>query len=109
MLGRLRMSVNECIQEYRDFARQAFSRKSMRIFSSNAQFGPVLSAGNLESAMKLIIRKHCVEEGCRKRREKNQSTVQTCPHENALFQDRTCTKTYVSNPTQNYAGKAYIS
>ncbi|KAL1997361.1 hypothetical protein VTN49DRAFT_3963 [Thermomyces lanuginosus] len=95
MLGRLRMSVNECIQEYRDFARQAFSRKSMRIFSSNAQFGPVLSAGNLESAMKLIIRKHCVEEGCRKRREKNQSTVQTCPHENALFQDRTCTKTVV--------------
>lgn len=83
------MTIDECIKEYREFARMAFIPKSMRITTQNA-----FSAARLEGAIKSTIRKFCVEQECKSRRNQGLSTADTCSHENILFRDSTCTKTY---------------
>lgn len=113
MLGRLHMTVDECIQAYRDLAKSAFSLKSRSkspsrfkqkmasMFTTRstldilASSSPMFSAVCLENAVKLVIKSFCVEAECKSRREKGLSTAGTCPHENMLFRDKTCTKTYV--------------
>lgn len=106
------MTVNECIEAYRDLARQAFSSEFSSSSSRNlqkvesmftlkstsdtlVQSDSTFSAGRLEHAMKLTIKTYCAEAECKRRRENGQSTSRTCPHENMLFRDRTCKKTYV--------------
>lgn len=115
MLGRLHMKVDECIRAYRDLTREAFRptpvRKIRRLLGT--MFAPkttttVFSATSLENAVKLAIRKFCVEEECRSRRDQGQSTAETCPHENMLFRDGTCTKTYVNCNLRNFWKQAYI-
>lgn len=51
MLGRLRMSVDECIEEYTALSEMIFSRKKPPL--SRERFYPE----NLESAIKCVIRK----------------------------------------------------
>jgi len=109
------MSVEECIKAYRDIAKSAFSLKSTpenqskfrrklvsKFMSRSARdvsmsTSPAFSAKNLENAMKSVIRSFCVEADCRARRENGQSTAGTCPHEDMLYRNENCTKTYVSN------------
>ncbi|KAL1978248.1 hypothetical protein VTN31DRAFT_1107 [Thermomyces dupontii] len=113
MLGRLRMTVDECIRAYRDLAKRAFSwesspsspckfrRKVATIFTSKSisdvriSSSSMFSARCLEDAMKLIVKTFCVEAECKSRRQRGKSTARTCPHENMLFRDKTCTKTVV--------------
>ncbi|KAL1976590.1 hypothetical protein VTN31DRAFT_2872 [Thermomyces dupontii] len=120
MLGRLRMTVDECIRAYRDLGKRAFSwesppsslrkfrRKVATIFTSMSTPDVLISSSSmfsarcLEDAMKLIVKTFCVEAECKSRRQRGQSTARTCPHENMLFRDKTCTKTYVSNRTREF-------
>ncbi|KAL1992613.1 hypothetical protein VTN49DRAFT_4645 [Thermomyces lanuginosus] len=100
MLGRLQMTIDDCIKEYREFARQAFTPKSWPKSASTATLESTFSAKRLEGAIKSMIRKFCPEEECKSRRKRNLSTTQTCPHENMRFRDKTCTKTVVLATTK---------
>ncbi|TPX14110.1 uncharacterized protein E0L32_000504 [Thyridium curvatum] len=92
MLGRLKMTVNECIQAYRKLAEQAFTPKKGRIpYSSHGAF----SATALEDAIKQAIRESCVEAECVAQRTRGDSTEKTCPHSEMKFRDKSCTKTVV--------------
>ncbi|KAL1995554.1 hypothetical protein VTN49DRAFT_1741 [Thermomyces lanuginosus] len=93
MLGRLGMTVNECIREYREFARQAFTPDSTCMTTSNSPSEPTFSVGRFEDAIKSTIRKFC--PNCKGHLKNGHSAVQICPHENMLFRDETCTKTVV--------------
>ncbi|KAL1974928.1 hypothetical protein VTN31DRAFT_5132 [Thermomyces dupontii] len=113
MLGKLHMTVNECIQAYRDLAKRAFSlkprskspsrfnQKMSSMFTSRSTLdiptssSSMFSAMCLEDALKSVIRSFCVEAECKSRRDQGQLTVGTCPHEDMLFRDKTCTKTAV--------------
>ena len=114
MLGRLYMTVDECIQAYRDLAKRAFTlnprskspsrfkQKMASMFTAKSTLdilssSPMFSARCLEDAMKAVIKSFCVETECKNRRDQGQSTVGTCPHEGMLFRDKTCTKTYASH------------
>lgn len=91
------MTVDECIQAYRDFVRQAFTQESMRKPTSSASVGPAFSGRRLEDAIKSTIRRFCIEGECKVRRNNgDRSTAHTCPHVDLLFRDDTCTKTYVT-------------
>jgi hypothetical protein len=92
MLGRLGMTVDECIRAYREVAQQAFTPKRSTIFPA-APTG-AFSAKALESAIKKTVRKFCVESECAARRSQDLSTTETCPHSEMEFRDRLCAKTY---------------
>lgn len=98
MLGRLSMTVDECIRAYRSLAQQAFTPKRTSIF--HAWLSGSFSASALEDAIKRTIREFCVEPECKARRNKGRPTVDTCGHSDALFQSKECTKTYVVDPMQ---------
>lgn len=95
MLGMLGMTINECMQAYREFASQVFTRESTSNSTMAIPFGPVFSAGCLEDAIKSTIKKYCPENECKDRRHGDLSTAAACPHQNMPFRDGTCTKTYV--------------
>jgi hypothetical protein len=82
MLGRLQMSVDECIREYKEMAKEAFTRK--RGLQFPARPTGAFSASALEKALKTVIAKQCKEEGCSDR---------SCQHTDKLFRDDTCCKT----------------
>ncbi|KAL1994544.1 hypothetical protein VTN49DRAFT_2014 [Thermomyces lanuginosus] len=120
MLGRLRMTIDECIKEYRDFARQAFTAKSTlkskvkiaSIFTprlasdaSISVLSGVLCHGPRE-CHEVIIKEFFVEEQCKRRRDQGESTAETCPHEGMPFQDRTCTKAVVLAIAKDNVGAA---
>ena len=127
MLGRLRMTVDECIQAYRDLAKRAFSwesspsssrkfkQKVATIFTSKSTSDAPISSSSmfsarcLEDAIKSIVKTFCVEAECKSRRDQGQPTTRTCPHENMLFRDKTCTKTYVSNCACETIKVAHVS
>lgn len=44
------MTIDECIKEYRDFARQAFTQKPMQTAVSENSFVPTFSADRLRDA-----------------------------------------------------------
>jgi hypothetical protein len=93
MLGRLGMTVDECIRAYRMVAQLAFTPKRTSILP-----GPptgAFSAKALEAAIKQVIREYCVESECVSRRFQDRSTVGTCPHSEMIYRDASCTKTYV--------------
>lgn len=93
MLGRLGMTVDECIRAYRKVAQQAFTPKwkSLLTLPSSGSF----SAKAFESAIKNIVKEFCIEAQCVARRREGHSTVETCPHSETGFQNMECTKTYV--------------
>lgn len=92
MLGRLRMSVNECIRAYKRVAQRAFTPKPKgRLpMPPKGEF----SATALEEVIKETIREFCAEAECVAERHRGQSTATSCPHTEAVLYDSTCTKTY---------------
>ena len=94
MLGRLGMTVDECIKAYRKVAAQAFTPKQK--FKPPASPSGDFSAKKLEAAIKKTVREYCRDAECVEQRKRGGSTSETCQHENMLFRDELCTKTYVS-------------
>ncbi|KAJ5243803.1 hypothetical protein N7489_003899 [Penicillium chrysogenum] len=93
MLGRLRMTVDECIRAYRQVAQQAFSLKRTSIFPAPPT--GAFSAKALENAMKQIVREYCTDIDCKNRRELGHATINTCSHSDIPFRDHACKKTVV--------------
>ncbi|KAI1118120.1 acyl transferase/acyl hydrolase/lysophospholipase [Nemania sp. NC0429] len=93
MLGRLRMTVDECIRAYDKLGQAAFTPKRTSIFPASPS--GAYSARALESAIKQTIREFCQELACVDKRNRGDSTVDSCPHEDAEFRDPSCTKTVV--------------
>ncbi|CAI7601639.1 unnamed protein product [Penicillium glandicola] len=93
MIGRLDMTVDECIRAYGKLAAQAFTPKPVSFLPTPAK--PAFSAKALEDAMKQIVTEYCMDIECVTRRRKYDTTVDTCPHSNMAFQDHTCKKTAV--------------
>jgi hypothetical protein len=85
MLGRLQMSVDECIKAYKAMAAKAFTPKSG--FHLPARPGGVFSTSALEQAIKQVIKDECKEASCRENKG--------CPHADKLFRNSECCKTYV--------------
>ncbi|KAJ2988984.1 hypothetical protein NUW58_g3700 [Xylaria curta] len=93
MLGRLGMTVDECIRAYENVGRAAFTPKLTLL-----PFAPpkgAFSATALEAAVKKVVKDNCTEAQCVTQRRQGQPTVDTCPHEDLGFRDTTCTKTVV--------------
>lgn len=86
MLGRLEMSVEDCIKTYRSFAERAFTPKR-RILSLPASPNGAYSALALEIAMKDVVKTQCRNINC--------TNLQTCTHGDEPFQDDSCVKTVV--------------
>ncbi|TRX89188.1 hypothetical protein FHL15_009886 [Xylaria flabelliformis] len=93
MLGRLGMTVDQCIQAYDRVAQTAFTPKRTS-FIPAAPRG-AYSAQALEAAIKQTVKEFCVESPCIDQRHQGRSTVESCPHENAGFRSASCTKTAV--------------
>ena len=74
MLGRLRMSLDECINEYVDLSRKVFSDRKR---ASKEMF----EASNLEAAIKSVIKKKLGKD------------MQDAPLEDPL--DEECCRTYL--------------
>ena len=92
MLGRLGMTVDQCIRAYKKVAQQAFTPKRTSFLP--APPAGAFSAKALEAAIKQTIRELCVESQCVARRSKGDSTAEACPHSEIAFRDGSCTKTY---------------
>jgi hypothetical protein len=82
MLGRLQMSVDECIQKYKKVAKQAFTPRA--IWQAPARPTGTFSASALEDAIKQVIADQCKEEACR---------GGPCQDTGMLFRDGACCKT----------------
>ncbi|KAI1735667.1 acyl transferase/acyl hydrolase/lysophospholipase [Xylaria scruposa] len=93
MLGRLGMTVDQCIQAYDRVAQTAFTPKRTS-FIPGAPKG-AYSAQALEHAIKQTVKEFCVEWPCIDQRRQGRSTVESCPHEEAEFRSPSCTKTAV--------------
>ncbi|KAJ5808734.1 hypothetical protein N7474_010003 [Penicillium riverlandense] len=94
MLGRLGMTVDECIRAYRKVAQQAFTPKRSASFLPAPPKG-AFSAQALESAIKQTVREFCPETECVSRRREDRPTTDSCPHTDLAFRDQKCTKTVV--------------
>ncbi|KAI1125085.1 acyl transferase/acyl hydrolase/lysophospholipase [Nemania abortiva] len=93
MLGRLGMTVDECIRAYDTVAQAAFTPKRTSILPGSPK--GAFSAQALEQVIKQTVRRFCVESPCIDQRSQGQSTVESCPHENAELRNPSCTKTVV--------------
>lgn len=92
MLGRMGMTVDECIRAYKEVAKQAFTPKRKLLPASPSG---AFSATQLEVAIKQMVRKHCTHPTCVEERDQGTSTTKTCPHDGAHFRHGSCTKTVV--------------
>ncbi|KAJ5781110.1 hypothetical protein N7457_006270 [Penicillium paradoxum] len=92
MLGRLRMSVDECIRAYKKVARQAFTPKRNAILPARSK--GAFSAQALEEAIKQTVRDFCTDKECVARRSEGLPKG-SCQHSNLPFRDQACTKTVV--------------
>ncbi|KAL5627887.1 hypothetical protein BROUX41_002635 [Berkeleyomyces rouxiae] len=92
MLGRLGMSVHDCIQAFGNLMRDAFVSKR-NILTKSPLGGS--SGTKLESALKQMIRNHCIHPACVKDRREKRPTAFICPHEDMSFRDKSSTKTVV--------------
>lgn len=99
MLGRLGMTVDECIRAYRNVAQQAFTPKRSSSFFPAPPKG-AFSAQALESAIKQTVREFCTEKECVNRRLEGRPTTDSCPHSDLAFRDQKCTKTVVFATTK---------
>ncbi|KAK5652534.1 hypothetical protein OQA88_10440 [Cercophora sp. LCS_1] len=99
MLGRLGMTVEECLEAYQEVARQAFTRKRRLQFlpSSSGSF----SATALENAIKKVVKQYCTEPNCVDERDKGNNT---CPHDDLQFGKDGCVKTAVLAITRDDVG-----
>ncbi|GKT52042.1 calcium-independent phospholipase A2-gamma [Colletotrichum spaethianum] len=93
MLGRLRMTVNECIREYREVAQKAFTPKRTTIFPASPK--GAFSATALEEAVKNTSRKFCTAADCAGQRQQGIATDRACPHRDLELRDPGCTKTFL--------------
>lgn len=90
MLGRLGMTVDECIRAYRKVAERAFTPKAHAIIPGRPR--GAFSAHELEEAIKQTVTEFCTEGECVNRRRNGLSTT-ACQHSNLPFREKTCTKT----------------
>ncbi|KAI1460122.1 acyl transferase/acyl hydrolase/lysophospholipase [Annulohypoxylon moriforme] len=98
MLGRLGMTVDECIRSYDRVAKAAFTPKAgCKLISAKGTY----SAKALEKAIKEIVKEFCTEESCIARRSHGHSSVETCPHNDIELRDLSCTKTAVLAVTKD--------
>jgi hypothetical protein len=81
MLGRLKMTLDECIRQYKNVGKAAFTPRSMLQFPGRPT--GAFSAGALEAAIKQVIADQCSEAPCKGR----------CLHTDKLFRDDSCCKT----------------
>lgn len=88
------MTATECVRAYTDLAQQAFTPKRTTILPASP--AGAYSAKALELAIAKAVRTYCVVPECAALRNSGRSTVETCPHGDLEFEDKTCTKTYVS-------------
>ncbi|KKF93566.1 Patatin [Ceratocystis platani] len=91
MLGRLGMSIGDCIEAYKNLAETAFNPKRPRFILPSGAF----SAARLEHSIKQTIRENCLESTCVEQRKTSGPTTHTCPHEDVSFHDISCTKTAI--------------
>ncbi|GAP91468.1 putative acyl transferase acyl hydrolase lysophospholipase [Rosellinia necatrix] len=101
MLGRLGMTVDECIRAYDQVAEAAFTPKRTLLSRIPAAPRGVYSAQALERAIKQTVRRFCAESQCVDKRRRDQPTVDSCPHEDAVFRNTSCTKTVVLAVTKD--------
>ncbi|KAH8753288.1 hypothetical protein F5883DRAFT_632842 [Diaporthe sp. PMI_573] len=92
MLGRLRMTVDECIQAYDKVGQAAFTPKR-RILPLPAEPKGAFSATALEKAIKQVVRENCTDPECTAKRSEHPQSETTCTHDDLQFRDTTCTKT----------------
>lgn len=81
MLGRLGLSVDDCIRAYRKVASKAFTPKRTSILPASPK--GAFSAKALEAAIKETVQSSCEDPGC----------AEACTHGEAEFRDATCTRT----------------
>ncbi|KAH7126012.1 hypothetical protein EDB81DRAFT_951419 [Dactylonectria macrodidyma] len=93
MLGRLGMTVDQCLQAYTKVAQMAFTQK--RTLRLPASPSGAFSAKALEAAIKQTIREFCTDPHCVAQREQGQSTTASCTHDGMEFRSPSCTKTVV--------------
>ncbi|KAL8369253.1 hypothetical protein RB599_010536 [Gaeumannomyces hyphopodioides] len=93
MLGRLGMSVDECIRAYRKVAEKAFTPKRTTLFPASPS--GAFSAKALEAAIRDTIKEYCVAPECATRRRAGHSTAATCAHSEMELRDTSCTDTVV--------------
>ncbi|KAJ9322858.1 hypothetical protein DTO027B5_2900 [Paecilomyces variotii] len=93
LLGRLSMTVDDCIRAYKKVAQQAFTPKRTTILPASPSGS--FSATQLESVIKQTIREYCIDPQCVAQRKQGKQTINTCSHEEMHFRDRSCTKTVV--------------
>ncbi|KOS47673.1 hypothetical protein ACN38_g1342 [Penicillium nordicum] len=92
MLGRLGMTVDECLQAYLKVAEHAFTPKAHAIIPARPR--GAFSAHALEEAIKQVVTEFCTEKECVNRRRNGLSTT-PCQHSDLPFRQPTCTKTVV--------------
>jgi hypothetical protein len=95
MLGRLGMTVDECIRAYETVGRAAFTPKPQRLFRLSAKSVGAFSDIYLEAALKQIVRENCTDPACNSKRSSIETTGETCFHDELPFRDNKCTKTCV--------------
>ncbi|KAK7397938.1 hypothetical protein QQX98_012692 [Neonectria punicea] len=100
MLGRLGMTVDECIRAYLKMAERAFTRKWTALLPASP--GGAFSATKLEEAIRDTVKEFCPMSECVARRRADgllqpacESTASTCTHGEVEFRDRSCTATVV--------------
>ncbi|KAI0861334.1 acyl transferase/acyl hydrolase/lysophospholipase [Xylaria cubensis] len=92
MIGRLGMTVDECIRAYDDVGQAAFTpkRKLLPIARPKGAF----SAKALEAAIKKVVKDNCTE--CATQRSQGRPTDNTqCLHEDLKLRNTACKKTVV--------------
>jgi hypothetical protein len=93
MLGRLGMTVDECIRAYRKMAERAFTPKRTTLFPASPS--GAFSAKALEAAIRDTVKEFCPAADCVARRAGGHSTASSCAHGETEFRDPLCTATYV--------------
>ena len=88
MLGRLGMSIEQCIEAYDNLAIKAFTEKPGLIKFPAPPKG-LYSAPALKEALITVIEQHCKEQGCKRVSPEHPK----CEHANAVFRDHQCCKT----------------
>ena len=90
ILGRLGMTVDECIRAYKKIAQQAFNPKQTSILPARPP--DAFSTKALEAAIKQTVREFCVEVECVTHRRQGHSTVRTCPHYGQVMHKDVCSQ-----------------
>ncbi|KAM0438146.1 hypothetical protein ACHAQK_006880 [Fusarium lateritium] len=93
MLGKLGMTVDECIRAYKKVAQQAFTPKARAIIPGRPN--GAFSATQLEAAIKQTVREHCINPTCLEQRDRGEPTRGSCPHDDMHFRGESSTKTVV--------------